>query len=190
MDLKSEIDKIKNVWSQASPLGKVYHSLSFYLSISTIASLSETVIKWKGFFRDALTFYHQFIREPLHKIFFDLKLDLVPELIDYLVIYTLLISSFLRVLFVERKNDLEANRIINRKLGMQLCMGIVFIALTFRMERIPSISALALASIPIFAIFLLSIYLGREQKRAFYIPLLCAVSTVGILAAINAGLSG
>lgn len=190
MGLKSEIDEIKNNWSQASPGGKVRLALKYYILTSAVASLSEEIVKWKGVFRDALTFYHHFVRDPVRELFFYIKLDLSPVIIDYLVIYTLLISSFLRVLFVERKNNLKANRIINRKLALQLFMGIVFIALISRMERVPNISALALASIQIFTILLLPIHFGREQKKAFYIPLLCAVSGVGIMGAINAGLSG
>lgn len=147
MGLKSEIDEIKNAWSQASPREKVRLAVKYYIFISAAASLSEEIVKWKGVFRNALTFYHHlrdFVRELL---FYLIKLDLAPVIIDYLVIYTLLISSFLRALFVERKNNLKANPILNRELGMQLFLGIVYIALISLMERVPNIYALALASI-------------------------------------------
>jgi hypothetical protein len=189
MGLKSDTDEIKNTWSRASPLVKVYLALSFYLTISAIASLSETIVKWKGFFRDALISYHHFVRGPIRELFFYLKLDLSPVIIDYFVIYTLLISSFLRLLFVERKSNLKANGIIKRELALQLFMGILFIALISRIERVPNYSSLALASIPILIVLLLPIHLGRAQKSAFYVPLLCAISAVGIMGAINSGIS-
>ena len=49
MGLKSEIDEIKNTWAEASPPVKAYLALSFFLSTSAIASLAETIVKWKGF---------------------------------------------------------------------------------------------------------------------------------------------
>jgi hypothetical protein len=190
MGLKSEISEIITAWWHTPLLRKVYQALSFYLTISGIASLlSGTFVTWKGIFRAGLTFYHQLVREPLNEIFLYFKVDLSPVVIDYLVIYTLLISSFLRLLFVERKNNLKANRIINRKLALQLFMGILFIALISRIERAPNNAALALAAIQIFTILLLPIHFERAQKRAFYMPLLCAISAVGIMGALNSVIS-
>lgn len=160
----------------------MYQTLSFYLTISAIASLlSDTFVRWKGIFWDGLTFYHQFVREPLHEIFLDFKLDLVPELIDFVVIYALLVSAFIRLRFVEIKNNLK----VNWKLTFNLFLGIAFVAMFCVLGTAQAFKPWPIFSLQIFQILLLTHDLGRQQKIAFYIPLLCAISAVGIMVVIN-----
>jgi hypothetical protein len=134
----------------------------FFLSTSTIASLSETLIKWKGFFRDALTFYHQFVREPLHQLFFDFKLDLRPEYLDFIVIYSLLFSAFIRLRFVEMQNNIP----INWRLILNLFGGIFVIAMPVALGTDRFITW-HIVAIQVIYILLLPLQLSPEQKRPF-----------------------
>jgi len=74
-----------------------------------VASLAETIVKWKGFFQDALAFYHQVISEPLRKLFLELGLRIISETANYLVILVLLTSAFVRMRFIGKKNKLEGD---------------------------------------------------------------------------------
>src|SRR5687768_12251943 len=125
MGLKSQVDEIINDWLQTSPLRKVYQAFSLYLTISAIASLLSEIFYWKGFFKDALTFYHQFVRGPLHQVFFYFKLDFRPEYLDFIVIYFLLLSAFISLRFVEIQNNVK----INWRLTLNLLGGILVIAI-------------------------------------------------------------
>jgi hypothetical protein len=182
MSLKKDFDELKASWSQASPLFKVYLAFSFFLSTSAIASLSEAIVKWRGFFLDALTFYHQVFSEPLRKWFLELGLKATTETTNYLVIFALILSAYVRMLVIERKNQLEVDWLLR----INILLGIFNVSTLLKDGRSPSNYFWVLA-----ALILIYPSLGLEpvQKRAFYIPIFVTLCAVCLFGAINAGLT-
>lgn len=68
MGLKADVDEVLHSWSRSPWWMRVWLILSGFLAISSVASLAETVTKWKGFFKDAVSFYHDWISLPLRNL--------------------------------------------------------------------------------------------------------------------------
>ena len=185
MGLKSDIDEVKTAWSQATPLAKVYLALSLFLSTSAIASLTDTIVQWKGFFRNALAFYHEWINAPLIELFLAFGLRIAPEAGDYIVVVTLLISSAIRLSLHWAKHGGGV------KQGSMLSYFLWVIPpsslyMLLREGSAPKTTTWVFLGL----VFLAPLFfLPLQEKRAYYTPILCAVFAVGIFAAINTGLS-
>ncbi len=65
MDLRKELRELSGLYESVGPINKLLLVISFFLSISSIASLSETVFKWKGFILDGIQFYQAFLASPI-----------------------------------------------------------------------------------------------------------------------------
>ncbi|ASO31118.1 hypothetical protein CG015_18445 [Vibrio anguillarum] len=61
----SDYEEVVSVFNKVGPLQKVFLVFSFFMSISAIASLSETIFKWKGFILDAVAAYQNYLVLPL-----------------------------------------------------------------------------------------------------------------------------
>lgn len=68
MGLKGDLHEVATVWSQSSWRVKAYLALSAFLASGSIASLSETVFRWKGFVSDAVSFYQTYISDQLLRL--------------------------------------------------------------------------------------------------------------------------
>ncbi|WP_164996844.1 hypothetical protein [Vibrio anguillarum] len=65
MVFHSDYEEVVSVFNKVGPLQKVFLVFSFFMSISAIASLSETIFKWKGFILDAVAAYQNYLVLPL-----------------------------------------------------------------------------------------------------------------------------
>ena len=68
MGLKGDLQEVATVWEKSSWRVKAYLLLSAFLASGSIASLSDTVLRWKGFLRDALLFYQAYISDQLLRV--------------------------------------------------------------------------------------------------------------------------
>lgn len=100
MGLKGDIAEVKAAWSQSPWWMKAWLCLSAYLAMSSIASLAETVVKWKGFILDAINFYRRCISFPIKDLLRPLGLHLSEFQVDLLIIYILVLASMVRTLIV------------------------------------------------------------------------------------------
>jgi hypothetical protein len=100
MGLKGDFDEIAKVWSAAPWRVKVYLVLSAGLASSSVASLSEAIFKWKGFFLDALLFYRAWITTPMASAWSTLFQSTFPQsFFDYAVFHLLIAGATLRYIF-------------------------------------------------------------------------------------------
>jgi hypothetical protein len=67
MGLKADLDEVRLAWPGYPWRLKIWLVLSAFLASASIASLSETVVKWKGFILDAVMFYQTWIADPFQK---------------------------------------------------------------------------------------------------------------------------
>jgi len=57
LELDSEIEKLKQSFKEGGILTKMVMFLGFFLSLSSLTSLAEEIVKWKGFILSGLNFY-------------------------------------------------------------------------------------------------------------------------------------
>ena len=65
MGLKGDFEELTKSYKNVSNPSKIFLILSFFISVSSIASLADTIFKWKGFIADLLLFYRGFVVEPI-----------------------------------------------------------------------------------------------------------------------------
>ncbi|RJX75709.1 hypothetical protein DZ860_03270 [Vibrio sinensis] len=65
MGFHSDYEEVLSVLHKVGPLQKVLLVLFLFMQISAIASLSETFFKWKGFILDAVSTYQDYLVSPL-----------------------------------------------------------------------------------------------------------------------------
>lgn len=100
MGLKGDISEVIATWSNSSWWMRAWLVLSAYLAVSSIASLSETFVKWKGFILDGVLFYQRNVRFPIRNLLTPLlaplNLHLSVSAHDAVVMATVVNLSFMR----------------------------------------------------------------------------------------------
>jgi len=98
MGLYNDFHEVFAKWSKCSWLLKLWLALSLFLASGSIASLSDTVFKWKGFVLDGISFYRRFITAPIeHWLSTVLNTHLPINFGDVVALTVLVQASFLRV---------------------------------------------------------------------------------------------
>src|SRR5438309_2265838 len=99
MGLKGDLDEVVTVWSRSPWRVKAYLAISAFLASGSIASLSDTVFRWKGFVSDALSFYQNHISDQLLRLL-QFGFPHVPRgASDLLILSVLYVSANLRVAY-------------------------------------------------------------------------------------------
>lgn len=96
MGLKGDIDEAKVIWAGSPWWMKPLLVMSVFISISSIATLSDLIINWKGFILDAIEFYRQWINIPVSVLFGHINIHLSRLNTDFLILGMLFISSAVR----------------------------------------------------------------------------------------------
>lgn len=98
MGLKADVEEVSRFWQDAPWRVKIFLGLSFFLSTSSIASLSDSVFRWKGFALEALIFYRAYVAEPIGTQLTQLIGRSPPQnFFDATVIFTLVYSGVIRI---------------------------------------------------------------------------------------------
>lgn len=84
MSIIVEYRKVKEAWADSTLTAKLIIAVFAFLTITPLASLAEALIAWKGFLRDGINFYREFVTEPLIDAFRPLGLFYTQVEIDTL----------------------------------------------------------------------------------------------------------
>jgi len=68
MGLKGDFSEVATAWSKTPWRLRVCLGISLYAASGSIASLSDTVFRWKGFVSDAVAFYQTYISGQLLRL--------------------------------------------------------------------------------------------------------------------------
>jgi hypothetical protein len=96
MALWGDISDIRELWKKSPPLVKALLGLLLFLSISSIASLSDDVFKWKGFILEGIGFYRLWIGAFINYAFGWVGLHFSSRSSDFITIWILAAASALR----------------------------------------------------------------------------------------------
>ncbi len=110
MGLHGDIEETKQAWKKVSWPMKVIYSLMLFLSISSIASLAQTVADWKGFFLTGIEFYQNVLRDPVLAWFEEHANAKFPEYAGDML--TLLFMASVPMISALRSSLLRANLLI------------------------------------------------------------------------------
>ena len=189
MGLKADIDEVKASWSTSPWWVRIWLALSAYLAISSIASLAETIVKWKGFILDAVLFYREWINLPLKKLFLPLNIHLTNLDNDKLIIAGICFLSFSRALYCSDPVDPGKRKSV-------VCLFIplnitLIILLAYYLNSRPSPTWSSLL-IDILILLIFPIILVRRRKSYFgviyYSQIAFCVCIIALLAAVNKGI--
>lgn len=184
MGLKADVEEVTRHWKRSPWRVKVFLAFALFLSTSSLASLSETVIRWKGFVFDALAFYKEWVSHPsaefLSRLF---GRQLPPGFIDSAVLYGLFFSALTRALLL--RNSSPIGHVSNVAFMGSVYAGMLYLVFNVKAEP-HNTTVLVLYPLFVFAAYITT--KGAERVLAVAYMVIPALS-VGIVAAISAGLT-
>jgi hypothetical protein len=189
MGLKADIEEVTNIWHQAPWRVKLFLGLSFFLSTSSIASLSETIFKWQGFVLDALNFYRKFISQPASEAVQKLLDHPLPsEALDCSVMLTMFFAGMARVAIFRPKS--KAAKVVDLAtfLACYLVMIYLFFNPTKHDQTTPANPNSVWIIYPAFLVWFYLFLKGAERILAISY-MLAPVVAVAVLGAVSSGLS-
>jgi hypothetical protein len=146
MALHDDILNAKKLWLESSALMRCFIGFSVFLSVSSVASLSKTLIEWKGFIKDGLDVTESLIYEPLQKFCEEIAeyfgVDIFDGFAVCLVLFSLCFSALLR----SRNKDFEFTGIVDARLKAKFSKVFRFVAIVCGLSLIPIASLFAFES--------------------------------------------
>ena len=103
MGLLNDLQEIKDKWKELPPRQKIIVVIPGFLAISPIASLSKSIIQWRGFFRDGLVFYQENILVYLIDVAESTGLIYSSSEADTIILLTLVFTGFLRSIILSQE---------------------------------------------------------------------------------------
>lgn len=100
MAFHDDVTSIFKTWKGSSVTTKILLVLSSYFTVNSLATLSESIVKWRLFFRDAIDFYNTIISDNFYSFlnFFTslFNYDLPTYISDVVILAILFMSAFFR----------------------------------------------------------------------------------------------
>lgn len=190
MGLKGDLQEVATVWDKSSWRVKAYLLLSAFLASGSIASLSDTVFRWKGFLRDALLFYQVYISDQLLRVLqFVFPTIYVPEGVsDFFILSALYLGANLRVAVFSvpaAKSRAVASRATSSYLGATIAM---LIGMNLSGNELSSDSASGFFLGSALAASVSYWFVGGAARLLWFAYLLGPLFLIGLIAAISSGL--
>ena len=210
MNIKNELAHLASDFKEAGILAKIFLLSGFFMSFSSIASLSKKVFEWKGFFLEAINFYQVVYVDNVVRLASLLGLHYSQSEVHVVTVLSIAVVVGMRTL---AQSQIAIFNEINQKHGTDIEPKFTFLWIaavatplcTWVVYGIadPSFSPWSIALVtlgyPLF-MFIPQILLVRfvyksdspsdyGYIKAYYQYILSILILVGILAAINLGLS-
>ncbi|MDE1212034.1 MULTISPECIES: hypothetical protein [Vibrio] len=211
MDLRKELRELSRLYESVGPINKLLLVISFFLSISSIASLSETVFKWKGFILDGIQFYQVFLVSPIIDYAAPLGLSYTRVEVHSIVMLSIATTLAMKLFTLDQVNF---SQILKKKYGTAVSPRLSFfrfISIAYplglwvgygisddEVKLVPSLIVLLTYPIMLSGMHLCMTKLIKDSKellgtfnysKVYYTYLLLVSLVIGVLGAINAGLT-
>ena len=185
MGLKADIDEVTKNWQKSPWRIKIFLFISLFLSISSIASLSEAIFKWKGFFLDALIFYREIIINPLSLFLSKILNNPLPgQFLDSSIFLGLFFAGAIRVMLFRQL------RLLNKLFDIAL-LFVAYATMLYLFYNSESTTPEKNSIWLLYPVFLLWFYLclaGAERILAIAY-MVAPLLAIGVFGAISAGLN-
>jgi hypothetical protein len=189
MGLKGDFDEVAKVWRQSSWQIKSYLALSAFLASGSIASLSETVFRWKGFVSDAVLFYQTYIAGQIEGLLKLLVVHVPSGLSHFLILTAIYLGANLRVSTFALPGA-KARSVALRAIADYAGVAIGISALLhFTARELDGEGALGLFIGSAFAASFSYWRVGGAARILWFASLLGPFAIVGLVAAVTSGLA-
>jgi len=190
MGLKGDWIEVAEIWSKSSWRIRILLGVSVFLASNSIATLSDTVFRWKGFIKEGLYFYHQYFTTPLWSLIHGwLPNIFVPPGVPHLIVLsTVYIGSNLRVFYFSVPRS-KHRALASQSLASYIGASIGVLAAMYYSEKIlDGRGALGLFIGSAAAASVSYIRGGGASRILWFVWLLSPFVVIGFMAAINSGL--
>lgn len=190
MGLKSDLAEAMQDWKSTNPVFSVFNILSIFGAVSAITSISETIIKWKGLFKDFLSVYQTYFRDPITELLTHINVHLAKDMVDFLIVMGIVNLAWFRAMYKGTDWNDRGERLGTRNATI-FTATVYFIAPFYLSNSKDNISTTDL----IFLILLWTALplLGKSNRKFYrnYATYLgTVVAIVAILVAVNTGIQG
>lgn len=190
MGLKGDLQEVAAAWPKYSWRLRAFLVLSIVLASSSVATLSDTVFRWKGFIKDALSFYQEFIADQLLRLITVVlpNIQVPPGVPHLLILSALYLGANLRVAAFSVPNS-RSRSIASRATGSYIGAAIgSLIVMQFLEQSLSAKGSLGLFVGSAFAVSVWYFRIGGAAKILWFVHLTAPFVIVGLLAAVNNGL--
>ena len=113
MGLRGDFAELNAVWKGAPLRVKLFLVLSGFLASGSIASLSETILKWKGFIAVGVSFYRETIRNPVAARLVDVTgIQLSHSFCEFATVALLITGGCIRCFFHDIKSSQSRSELV------------------------------------------------------------------------------
>ncbi|MDE1516089.1 hypothetical protein PUN32_13955 [Vibrio sp. dsl-7] len=211
MNIRESFIEAVELYKKAGSLNRIFIMISFFLSVSSIASLSESIFKWKGFILDAVDFYQHYIAEIIIYYAGFVGLSYTQNQVHSAVILSIAVSLGMKMFILDQLKFAEVMRDkynfeVKPKINLFRIQAVaysVFVWLSFGLseDNVTLISSIILLmSYPIFVSLIHWILVNFDKNKTlslsnvsyckvYYVYLAAIFLMLGVLGAINSGIS-
>ena len=185
MGFKGDIDEVERAWQSASWRTRIVLLLSLFIASGSVASISETVAKWKGFILDGIALYRTLVSEPLAAMFSLLaEIQISAWFADVISLAALILSAMVRAILHQYRNP---NDRIFRFLFLVGVVGAQLVFL-FKVQSSPPYPPGLIAIYASTVVYASLVFRGGGRMLAIAFLLIPPLA-VGLVAAVSVGLS-
>lgn len=193
MSVFGDFKELRDEWKKNSFSGKVFLIISTIFATTSLTSISEIVVKWRGFMLEVIRFYQKWVRQPFRNFldWFGLDIELVTA--DLLIVVSVIFGCFLRFCWYLVKNELmDFDDLISWVLTSVFCFFLIALANDSDSEKARIVFLIFLMIVML--IFSLVIAFAKVEKWKpaifqMWAPLIIGAVIVSILAGLNEGFS-
>tara|TARA_Y100000766_G_scaffold271340_1_gene270104 strand:+ start:4593 stop:5315 length:723 start_codon:yes stop_codon:yes gene_type:complete len=107
MGILSDAEELAKAFPKASWPTKIIMLSGFFGSITSLASISESVYKWKGFVAKSIEIYDKYVKSPFAEVLDFLPFQIPAYTLDYLILSVCTVLAMYRA--IESDNLQEPN---------------------------------------------------------------------------------
>jgi hypothetical protein len=190
MGFKSDLTETINDWKNTNPILNIFNILGIFGAVSSITSISETIIKWKGLLRDFVSLYQIYFRDPITELLTHINVHLAKDMADFLIVMGVVNLAWFRAMYKGTDWSDRGERLGTR--NATIFTASVYIIAPFYLSN--SKDNISTTDLVCLILFWTAFPLIGKSNREFYrnyVTYLGIVATILVtIVAINTGIQG
>jgi hypothetical protein len=188
MGIKSDFEEFRDLWNRGNFWLRGLAIVFLFIQVGSLASLSDTIFEFRGFIRDGIQLYEEWIRDPLKMLLSSLFGVRITSLhLNFIVWWGIVCGAQVRSYLTLP----EKARAVGGAVGAVIAFIITqVLAFNILAGIHPSLSPTGVKVIVV-TLIICTWYVSTsfKSKSVFYVSVLSPILIVGILAAISSGVS-
>jgi hypothetical protein len=187
MGIKSDLEEYRALWNQGSWGVRgldIVQIVQIFIAVGSLATLSDAIFKFRGFMRDGIQLYEEFIRHPLMILLssiFNIRLNSLH--FDFLVWWALVSGALYRSHLTTGENGKALGTVLSFIIGMALAINVIPV------NAKPLSPSGLIIVVGGYIICTWYISTNVKNKSVFYVFVLTPILIVAVLGAVSSGIS-